>query len=53
LIKKRGNLKSVKIGEGWKEFVDRNDFSQGEMLNFKFVNKKENNLMNVFEVILA
>jgi hypothetical protein len=50
LIRKRGYLKSVKIGEGWMEFVERNGFSVGETLNFKFVDKKQNNLMNVFEV---
>jgi hypothetical protein len=50
LIRKRAYLKSVKIGEGWMEFVERNGFSVGETLNFKFVDKKQNNLMNVFEV---
>jgi hypothetical protein len=51
LIKKRGTTNSVKIGEGWKEFVERNGFSKGEKLNFKFVSKKYNNLINVFEVL--
>jgi hypothetical protein len=31
----------------WKEFVDKNSFEEGEVLNFKFVNKYESNVMRV------
>jgi hypothetical protein len=37
----------TKIGKGWKEFVDKNSFEEGEVLNFKFVNKYESNVMRV------
>jgi hypothetical protein len=49
LIRKRAYLKSVKIGEGWMEFVERNGFNKGDILNFKFINKQEHNLVNVFQ----
>jgi hypothetical protein len=41
--------KSTKIGEGWKQFVDMNGFEEGDVLNFKFVNKYEKNVMRVIK----
>ncbi|WJX14333.1 hypothetical protein P8452_04612 [Trifolium repens] len=49
LIKTTKMKKSVKIGEGWMEFVERNGFNKGDILNFKFINKQEHNLVNVFQ----
>jgi hypothetical protein len=43
------DTKSTKIGEGWKQFVDMNGFEEGDVLNFKFVNKYEKNVMRVIK----
>jgi hypothetical protein len=44
ILRRKNN---TKIGEGWKEFVSKNSFEEGEVLNFKFVNKQETNVMRV------
>jgi hypothetical protein len=42
--------KSTKIGEGWKNFIKENHFNSGCVLNFKFVNKENNNVMKVVKI---
>lgn len=47
-----GNSKkmSTKIGQGWRKFIKENHFKRGHVLNFKFVNKENNNVMKVAKI---
>jgi hypothetical protein len=39
----------IKFGTDWKLFVLINNFVVGDILNFKFVNKEESNIMKIIK----
>ncbi|GAU30736.1 hypothetical protein TSUD_145330 [Trifolium subterraneum] len=50
LIRNYPKKHATKIGEGWKDFIVVNLYAAGDILNFKFVNKEQSNVMRVYKV---
>ncbi|CAJ2631982.1 unnamed protein product [Trifolium pratense] len=50
VLKNSRNKEYTKIGTGWKNFININGFVAGDVLNLKFVNKANSNLMKVVKI---
>jgi hypothetical protein len=50
IISTTAKEQTTKIGEGWKTLIKINGFVAGDVLNFKFVNKLESNVIKVIKV---